>query len=141
MENVNGLSLFERPKSMLFTLWIFLMMNYLYCDVLGLFDPVILKGIVSGDGAVQMDSGKLMAAAVLMEIPILMILLSKLLVYKANRWANISAALFLIFVQIGSLFVGSGPSNYYIFFSVIEIACCIFIAWYAWTHNKKEQWI
>ena len=35
-------------KVILSTLWVFVTFNYLYCDVLTLFDPVFLKQIMTG---------------------------------------------------------------------------------------------
>ena len=120
-------------------LWIFMMLNYLYCDVISLFDPAVLRDVVTGSslsGSVQMTPELLMASAVLMEIPIAMVLLSRVLAYRANRWANVIAAAFMALVQFGSLFVGR-PTSYYLFFSVIEVGALGLIAALAlrWTRE------
>lgn len=120
-------------------LWIFMMLNYLYCDVISLFDPAVLRDVVTGSsssGSVQMTPELLMASAVLMEIPIAMVLLSRVLTYRANRWANVIAAAFMAMVQFGSLFVGR-PTSYYLFFSVIEVGALGLIAALAlrWTRE------
>ena len=120
-------------------LWIFMMLNYLYCDVISLFDPAVLRDVVTGSstsGSVQMTPELLMASAVLMEIPIAMILLSRVLAYRVNRWANVIAAAFMAAVQIGSLFVGR-PTSYYLFFTVIEVGTLGLIAALAlrWTRE------
>ena len=77
-------------KVLLSTLWIFAMLNYLYCDVVTLMDSNLLgqylKGIING---MSLTQGFLLGAAILMKIPIAMVLLSRVLKYKANRWANI----------------------------------------------------
>ena len=104
-------------------LWIFMVLNYLYCDVVGLFDPVTARGVVAGQaagGSFQITPGFLLASALLMEIPIAMTMLSRVLRQRPNRWANVVAAAFMAVVQIGSLGVGS-PAAYYWFFSAIEI--------------------
>ena len=126
-------------KVLLSTLWIFVTLNYLYCDVVTLMDPVRLRQELTGfQGGLQLTQGFLLGAAVLVEIPIAMILLSRILKYRANRWANIIAGILMTVVQSATLFVGGAPTLYYIFFSVIEIACTAFIIWYAWTwHNPK----
>jgi len=73
-------------KAILSTLWIFVMFNYLYCDVMSLMDPEFLKKYMTGNvGGVHVTQGFLLGAAVLMEIPIAMVLLSRVLGYKANR--------------------------------------------------------
>ncbi len=105
------------------TLWVFMLLNYLYCDVMGLYDPT-LSGGLSRDA--------LLAASALMEIPIAMVVLSRVLKDRPNRWANVIAGAFMTVVQVGSLFVGSAPTAYYVFFSAIEIASLLFIVWMAW---------
>lgn len=130
----------EDIKVKLSTLWVFVTFNYLYCDVLGLFDPVMLKELMTGTiGGIQFTEGFLLGAAVLMEIPMTMVLLSQVLKYRANRWANIIAGTIMTAVQFLSLFAGTPPTLYYMFFSTIEIACTLFIIWYAWKWPNPES--
>ncbi len=120
-------------RSRLTILWVFVMFNYLYCDVIALMNPDLLKQFLGGKlGGMVISPGFLLGAAVLMEIPMAMVLLSRLLDDAANRWTNIIAGALMTVVQIGSLFLGSSLSMYYIFFSTIEIACTVLIAWSAW---------
>lgn len=104
------------------TLWVFMLLNYIYCDVMAGFDPAVPR---------NMSQEALLAFSVLMEVPIAMVLLSRVLGYRANRWANVAAGVFLGFVQVSTLFVGT-LTLYYAFFSAIEIACLLVIAWAAW---------
>ncbi|MFI5098948.1 MAG: DUF6326 family protein [Actinomycetes bacterium] len=128
----------RNPGATLSTLWIFVMFNYLYCDLLGLMDSGSLKQYLTGHvNGIDVTQGFLLGAAVLMEIPIAMIVLSRVLKPKTNRRANIAAGAFMTVVQIASLFVGS-LTMFYAFFSVIEIACTAFIVWYAWTWHVSE---
>jgi hypothetical protein len=120
-------------RTMLSALWVFATLNYLYCDVLALMDPELLGQILKGKaGGMSITQGFLLGASVLMEIPIAMAILSRVLRQRAARLANIAAGTIMTAVQIGSLFVGSGPTAYYCFFSAVEIACTAFIAIYAW---------
>jgi hypothetical protein len=109
-------------KVRLSTLWVFMLLNYLYCDVVGLYDRTFTTNL---------SQGALLAASFLMEIPIAMVLLSRVLKRRPSRWANIVAGAFMTVVQFGSFVVGT-PTTYYTFFSVIEIACLLFILWTAW---------
>jgi MFS family permease len=118
-------------KVTLSTLWVFLIFNYLYCDVLTLTDPVKQSGP-------QLTQGFLLGASILMEIPIVMVILSRILKYRINRWANIIAGTIMVAVQILTLFIGI-PTIYYVFFSAIEIACASFIIRYAWKWPRKES--
>ena len=139
MNSINKTAETKEMKAILSTLWIFATLNYLYCDVLGFFDAATLKALMEGHaGSIQITPGFLLSASILMEIPISLVLLSKVLKYTANRWANIIAGAVMTVVQISSLFMGMAPTPYYIFFSVIEIACTTFIVWYAWNWASPE---
>jgi hypothetical protein len=115
-------------KARLSTLWMFMLLNYLYCDVLGLSDPTVPK---------DLTQNALLAASALMEIPIAMVLLSRLLDYRSNRWANIVAGAFMTVVQLATLFVGTVTASY-AFFSVIEIATLVAISWSASRWSNSE---
>lgn len=127
-------------KTLLSTLWIFAVLNYLYCDVLSLMDHNFLSKLLDGniDGMV-MNEGFLLGASVLMEVSISMVLLSRILPYKSNRVANLIAGTITTLVQIGSLFVGE-VTLHYMFFSTIEIGTTAFIFWTAlkWKETKAE---
>ena len=126
-------------KVILSTLWIFVMFNYLYCDLMGLMDPALLSQFIEGNiDGIAINEKFLLGAALLMEIPIAMVLLSRVLPYKANRWTNITAAAIKSLVMIATMFMGSGPTLYYLFFGMIEIACTLFIIWYAWQWENPE---
>ena len=104
------------------TLWVFMLFNYLYCDVMTGFDRTLPKNLTPD---------ALLAASFLMEIPIAMVFLARTLKDRPNRWANILAGAFMTVVQVATLFAGT-PTTYYVFFSAIEIACLLFIVWTAW---------
>ena len=126
-------------KSVLQTLWIFVMLNYLYCDLISNMDSGALKELLEGHvGSIQVNQQFMLGAAILMEIPIAMILLTRVLKYRPNRWSNIIAGSIMTLVQISSLFVGTGLTLHYIFYSTVEIACTLFIIWYAWKWRNLE---
>jgi hypothetical protein len=124
-------------KVILSTLWIFAVLNYLYADVFVGKDPEMLKQLIAGTGPLQMTGGFLLEAAILMETAIAMVLLSRVLKYRANRLANIIAGIIHTAAVSLSLFVGT-PALYYVFFAAIEIACTLFIIGYAWKWPKQE---
>jgi len=98
-----------------------------------------LKGFLAGNvNGIEVSQSFLFGAGVLVEIPILMVLLSRFLGYRANRWANVVAGLTMTIVQLGSLFVGK-PAPYYIFFSVFEVAATATIVWLAWRWAGEER--
>jgi hypothetical protein len=118
------------PKVLLSTLWLFAMLTYTYGDVVTLMDPVT-------HGSIELTEGFLLFGSILMMIPISMVLLSRILKYRANRWANIIAGAFMTAFLTVTLFVAV-PTSYYAFFSAIEIACTLFIVGYAWKWRNPE---
>jgi hypothetical protein len=128
---------FERRRVVLSTLWIFAVLNYLYADVFSLFfNPVLQKEVTRRlaegyVGDIQITQGFVLLTAVLMETAIAMVLLSRVLPYRANRWANIlSAAFHTLFV--GWSLIGDTFNLFYVMFAATEMACTLFIVWYAW---------
>ena len=125
-------------KMVISTLWIFTALNYLYCDVMGLMNPIMLSQYLAGDiHGMKIDESFLIKAAVVIEIPIAMVFLSRILVYKVNRWANVIAGSIMTVAMVVTMFMGSGwPTMYYLFFGTIEIFTTSFIVWYAWVWNE-----
>jgi hypothetical protein len=120
------------------TLWLFATLNYLYCDVVTVMDPQKLNQFVAGTvGGMEITQGFLLGAGILVEIPIAMVLLSRILKYRLNRWTNIVAGSIMTVVQILTL-LPSTPTMYYMFFSIIEIASTSLIVWYAWKWSNPE---
>jgi hypothetical protein len=113
-------------------------LNYLYCDVVSLMDSNLLKQYLSGTvNGMEFTQGTLLAAGILMEISISMVLLSRVLPHNTNRWANIIAGVITTAVQAMSLFAGA-PAMYYLFFSIIEIVSTAAVVWLAWTWREQE---
>jgi hypothetical protein len=117
-------------KVLLSTLWLFAMLTYTYGDVVTLMDPV-------KHGTMELTEGFLLGGSIIMMIPISMVLLSRILKYRVNRWANIVAGTFMTAFLIMTLFVAV-PTTYYAFFSVIEIATTAVIVGYAWKWSNPE---
>lgn len=133
MDSNNKTAKRKDRKVILSTLWIFVMFNYLYADlIMMIFHPGAYQAI-----ATRMSQWVALGAAALMEILIAMVLLSRILEYRANRLANIIAAV------LGILFVAVTLSPkapvVYIFLSTIEIATTLFIIWYAWTWSTPQE--
>ncbi len=125
-------------KARLSTLWIFATLNYLYCDVVTLMDPKLLRGFLAGNvGGMDVSQVFLLAAGALVEIPIAMVLLSRILDERSNRWANLVAGAVMTAVQLASLFAKT-PAPYYVFFSTFEIGVTAAIVWLAWRWRAPE---
>jgi hypothetical protein len=127
----------DRGKT-LSILWVFVTVNYIYCDVIALMDHDYLRQVLAGAvGGMDMTPGFLLGASVLMEIPMAMILLSWVLRPRPNRIANLVAGSVMTLVQVGTLFAGNGNTASYLLFSVVEIGTTAFVVWYAWTWRQK----
>ena len=85
--------------------------------------------------AMKPNQGLLLVFSILLEIPIAMIVLSRLLRYRVNRLANIIAGLITILWVIG----GGNTSASYIFFSTIEVGCMLLIIRYAWKWSEGQK--
>ena len=130
-------------KERLSLFWIFALLNYLYADVVALFAIV---GSPNLSDAPHLPPWALLGSAVLMEIPIAMILGSRLLPFRANRLANIIAGAIETLAVISMQFVyplASGAWHEhmfasYILFGTIETVCTSVIIWQAWTWSGVE---
>lgn len=112
--------------SLLSLVWLFVLLNFVYCDVIGLHDPSLVRSLIEGHaGDIEITPPFLLASSVLMEIPIAMVLVTRIASRRVARIASIVAAAFMVVVQSSSLLVGVTPS--YAFYSTIEIAGLIAI--------------
>jgi hypothetical protein len=130
----------DKIRLKLSMLWIFLVANYLYCDVLSLMDPTFQRALLQGGPpGLPMTESFLLYAGFLMEIPMAMIVVSRLLEHRANRWLNLFAAPLMALVQIGSFWMGTGPTLHYVFFSAVEIGTLLGIACTAWQWKPSSD--
>jgi hypothetical protein len=116
-------------------LWVFIMFNMVFADILSFMYPGFLSEVMAGHaGEVQITPGFLLVAAVLTEVPIAMIVLSRVLKHRANRWANIVAGIVTIAYVAG----GSSTSPHGIFFTVVQVSCALLIIGSAWKWREPD---
>ncbi len=116
-------------KQKISLLWIVVMMNMIFADILSFMLPEFLNGIMSGNTPVKITQSVLLLFATILEVPIVMIFLSRILNGKANFWANIIASAVTIVFAVG----GGSLYLHYIFFGTIEVLALLLIIKYAWT--------
>jgi MFS family permease len=121
-------------KVLLSTLWIVVLFNMLKADILSLYIPGVFDEMARFAGDTPITQ-LMLGAAVMIEIAIVMILLSRLLPYKVNRWANIAASFITIVFIIG----GGATYPHYIFIATVEVVCLLLIAWNAWRWPNPES--
>ena len=103
----------EAMRTRLSTLWVVVMFNMVFADILTFINPGALQELWAGQAGVEITQGLLLGFAILLEIPIAMIVVSRVLKPGANRWANTVAA------AITTAFVAGGGSldPHYVFFA------------------------
>lgn len=127
-------------KVILSTLWGFFIVNIIYADIISLMEVTFTGYDVTTAENFELvksilSPSMLLFIAVILELGMIMIVLSRVLKYAINRWANIIVAIIQALVLTASLLVGS-PDMYYIFFATVELTALLFIVWYAWTWPK-----
>ena len=122
-------------KTLLSTLWIVVMINMLKADILSLFIPGALDEVAKTSVSTGAPMPQLMlGGAIMMEISIVMIVLSRVLKYKVNRWTNIIASIITIVFVLG----GGVSYPHYIFIATVEVICLLLIIWNAWKWGNPE---
>jgi hypothetical protein len=113
-------------------------MNMIYADILNTLKPGYLSEIENVGKSISGET--VLFFAFLMEIPIAMILLSRILNRKQNRAANfIAAPLSILWVIVPSIVMSNGNTPLsYIFFASIECMAMLFIIWYAWQWKNDD---
>ena len=107
----------KEPRALISALWIVVLINILSADIFSF----MLGG--AGEAAAVVTPWIMLAFAVVQELPIAMIVLSRVLKRKTNRILNYIAA------GITALYIVAGGSAtpHYIFFALAEVICLIWI--------------
>lgn len=116
------------------TLWVVVMFNMAFADILTFIKPGALQELWAGQAGVQVTTGVLLGFAILLELPIAMIFVSRVLKPGANRWANTVAAAITTAFVVG----GGSLTPHYVFFASVEVACMALIVWSVWAQRDAE---
>ena len=117
------------------TLWVVVMFNMVFADILTFIKPGALQELWAGQAGVNITDGLLLVFALLLEIPIAMIFVSRILKPEANRWANTAAAVITTLFVVG----GGSADLHYLFFAAVEIACMALIVRSVWARRSSER--
>ena len=119
-------------QSKLSTLWTAVTLNMITADVLSLYIP---EGMDDWeDFADGNEADFMLGGAIMYQIPISMVFLSKILPYKANRRANIIAA----GLMTAAVVAGGSTDPHYMVCAGAEIVGFSLIAWNAWKWQDSE---
>lgn len=113
------------------TLWIVVMLNMIFADVLSIFVELVNKNTLDILGEVETTMA---VAAIVTNISILMIYFSRVLPLKVNRIVSITAAILTMFYVIG----GGSVTPHYIICATIEVVALLLIIRIAWLWNSND---
>ncbi|MCR9251476.1 MAG: DUF6326 family protein [bacterium] len=123
-------------KNLLSLLWIYLTVNYIYCDVFTLHLSKYLEAFLSGTvGGMEITEEFLLIFAGIMQIPMIMIVLSRTLKFKVNKYLNIVTGIITTSIQAFTVTMGGTP--HYMFFSFFEICTGLLIIYLAVTWKEE----
>ena len=114
-------------KVLLSTLWIVVMINMLKADILSLYIPGAADEVAKTAGETPIAI-LMLGGAIMMEISIVMIILSRVLKFRVNRWANIITSI----ITIGFIWGGASSEPHYLFIGTVETICLLLVLWNAW---------
>jgi hypothetical protein len=118
------------------TMWIFVMINMIFADILSAMDASILKQFLAGRAdQITITPTFILIAAIATEIPMLMVIGSRMLPLRISRWANIGVAVY----TVAYIWGGMVPMPHYIFFAAMQTIACASIAWGAWGLTEPSQ--
>lgn len=122
-------------KAVLSSLWIVVMINMLKADILSLFIPGSAEEVAKTAASAGASIPQLMlGAAIIGQLAIAMIVLSRVLKYGINRWVNMVTAI----VIIAYIWGGMAMYPHYIFIASVETLCLLLIIGFAWTWRNVE---
>lgn len=112
---------------LLSTLWIVVMINMLAADILSLYIPGSLDELTRTAGETPIAQ-LMLGGAIMMELAIAMIIMSRVLNRRVNRWLNIIVGLITIVFVVGP----GATYPHYVFIAAVEVICLLLIIWNAW---------
>ncbi len=131
---MNSIKKFD-TKVLLSTLWVIVMINMLKADILSLFIPGATDELAKFSASTGASIPQLMLfGAVMGNLAIAMIILSRVLKYSINRWANIVVGI----ITIAYIWGGMSSYPHYIFIASVETLCLLLIIGFAWTWRNIE---
>ena len=122
-------------RVLLSTLWIVVMINMLKADILSLYIPGSAEEVAKTAASAGASIPQLMLGGAIMgELAIAMIILSRVLKYGINRWVNIVMGT----ITIAYIWGGAASYPHYLFIAGVETLCLLLIIWYAWKWRNVE---
>jgi hypothetical protein len=120
-------------KIILSILWIFVVFNIAFADIIGFIEPGTLERIINGDTGFELTPAVIVVFSLLQAIPMAMIFVSRLFRRGVNRWLNIVASVLTLLYVLGG---GNWESVSYFVFAALEVVAMLAIIWLAWSWKE-----
>lgn len=120
-------------KALLSTAWIFVLLNMLFRDIHEVFRPGMLEELLT---ASAVGEGMMLVGGLMVELPIAMVLLSRLLPHAANRWLNVGAGLLMMATVVA---FNLSPNWDDVLFMAAELLGLALIVWTAWRWRAQPD--
>ena len=135
MNTKNKLIEVQDRKAILSTLWIVVMINMLKADILSLNIPGAAEEVAKAAVGTGASIPQLMLGGAIMgELAIAMIILSRVLKFGLNRRVNMAVGI----ITIAYIWGGAASYPHYIFIATVETLCLLLIIALAWSWRSVE---
>ena len=126
-------------KIKLSALWTSVVFCYLYGDYFELYTPEKIDGLLTGNNVLD-EPGKLLAAAMVLAVPSVMVALSILLDARINRILNfIFGSIFTLMMILIGVNSMTPWYSFYVFLAFLESLLTLMIVWHAWKWPKQSH--
>ncbi len=119
----------QDKKIILSTLWVFVVFNIAFADIIGFIEPGTLEKILNEDTGFDLTPAIILIFSLFQVIPIAMIVVARLFRRGVNRWLNIVASVLTLLYVLGG---GNWESTSYAVFAAFEVVAMLVIIWLAW---------
>ncbi len=126
-----------KTRTVLSILWVVLMLNMIYIDVLSQNIPGSHEEMLAFAGGTPIPQ-LMLYAAIMIEIPILMVILSRLLKFSISRWANIVVAILMIVFIVGPEVGNPAVNPHYLFMGAVEVLCMLAVIGVSWRWKEQD---
>lgn len=136
--NVQRQILAMSMKARLSALWIFFLFNIVFRDIHEFVEPGFIEEIMTGTAnGNPITEHMLLLGGVMINVPIAMVLLSRVLPYRVNRWSNIIVAM-LYGVLVPAFGTTDLDDTFHLIMEAAALSAVIWSAW-RWRHSSPKR--
>ncbi len=117
-------------RAVLSSLWIFVLLNMLFRDIHEIFRP----GAIEEYQSLTVSEMTFLASGIALTLFISMIVLTRVLPHRPNRWANAIVAV----AALGGMLTNAPRDLDDVWFLAVEAVGLLVIIWFAWTWRSED---